>query len=90
MPDDTPREDKVRRFQTLEKQQAAHACAVAQSMVGRTVRVLCEAQSADGVLTGKTSSAMTAEFSGGADRIGQFVNVHITSCAGWTIKGDIV
>ena len=90
LPDDTPRADKVRRFQTLERQQAAHSCAIAQSMVGKTVRVLCEAQSADGVLTGKTSNAMTAEFAGSAEQVGQFVDVHITSCAGWTIKGDIV
>ena len=89
MPDDTPREEKVRRFQALEKQQAAASCGIAQSMIGKTVRVLCEAQTSAGMLTGKTSNAMTAEFPGGAERVGQFVNVQITSCAGWTIKGEI-
>ena len=33
---------------------------------------------------------MTAEFAGSAEQVGQFVDVRITSCAGWTIKGDIV
>ena len=90
MADDTPREEKVRRFQTLEKQQAAYSGSIAQSMIGKTVRVLCEAQSAPGVLTGKTSNAMTAEFAGGEENVGRFVEVKITSCAGWTIKGEIV
>lgn len=88
MPDETPRAEKVRRFQSLEKLQAESSARIAESMIGQTFRVLVESESG-GLLTGKTSAAMTAEFPGTADKIGTFVNVRITRCAGWTIKGEI-
>ena len=88
MPDDTPREEKVRRFQALEKWQAQHSSQIAQSMRGKTVRVLCEEESRPGILTGKTSNAMTVEFPGAADRIGSFADVRINESVGWTLKGE--
>ena len=90
MPDDTPHTEKVRRFQALEKLQAESSSAAAESMIGRTFRVLCEEESRPGFLSGKTSGGMTAEFPCGTERIGTFVRVRITERSGWTIKGEIV
>lgn len=88
MPDNATHEQKVRRFQKLEKLQAENSGKVAESMIGRTFRVLCESEN-NGMLSGKTSTGMTAEFPGTADKIGTFVDVHITERVGWTIKGEI-
>ena len=90
MPDETDRAEKVRRFQSLEKLQAQHSTRIAESMVGRTFRVLCEEENREGVLTGKTSGSMPVEFPGAADRVGTFVDVRITERTGWTLKGEIV
>ena len=90
MPDETDRAEKVRRFQSLEKLQAQHSTRIAESMVGRTFRVLCEEENREGVLTGKTSGSMPVEFPGAANRVGTFVDVRITERTGWTLKGEIV
>lgn len=90
MPDDTDRAEKVRRFQSLEKLQSAHATRIAESLIGRTFRVLCEEESREGMLTGKTSGSMPVEFAGSADRVGTFVDVRVTERVGWTLKGEIV
>ena len=90
MPDDTDRAEKVARFQTLEKLQAEQSMRIARGMIGGTYRVLCEAQSGEGMLTGKTSGGMTAEFPGEEKQIGSFIDVRITDTAGWTIKGEQV
>ena len=90
MPDETDRAEKVRRFQSLEKLQAQHSTRIAESMIGRTFRVLCEEEKGGGVLTGKTSGSMPVEFSGAADVVGTFVNVRVTERAGWTLRGEIV
>ena len=89
MPDTTDRAEKVRRFQALEKLQAAHSARIAEEMIGRSFRVLCEEESRPGLLTGKTSGSMTVEFPGETDRIGSFVTVRVTERAGWTLKGEI-
>ena len=89
MPDDTDRKVKTARFQTLEKLQAAQSQRIAREMVGGTFRVLCESFS-DGMLSGKTSGGMTAEFPGEASQVGTFAGVRITDTAGWTIKGEQV
>lgn len=89
MPDETDRAEKVRRFQALEKLQAQHSARIAEAMIGRSFRVLCEEESRPGLLTGKTSGSMTVEFPGEADRIGSFVTVRVTERAGWTLKGEI-
>lgn len=89
MPDDTPHSEKVRRFQALEKLQAENSARIAESMIGKTFRVLAESEQ-NGLLTGKTSTAMTVEFPGSAQQIGTFVRVHITERVGWTLKGEII
>lgn len=89
MPDDTPHSEKVRRFQALEKLQAENSAHIAESMIGKTFRVLAENEQ-NGLLTGKTSTAMTVEFPGSAQQIGTFVRVHITERVGWTLKGEII
>lgn len=89
MPDDTPHSEKVRRFQALEKLQADSSARIAEAMTGKTFRVLVDSEQ-NGLLTGKTSTAMTVEFPGSAEQIGTFANVHITERVGWTLKGEMV
>ena len=90
MEDNDTHETKVKRFKKLEKLQAENSSQIASEMVGKTYKVLCDGAVKDGVLSGKTSSAMAVEFSGDESLIGSFVNVKLTERTGWNLKGEIV
>ncbi|MBQ3150684.1 MAG: tRNA (N6-isopentenyl adenosine(37)-C2)-methylthiotransferase MiaB [Clostridia bacterium] len=90
MEDNDTHETKVKRFKKLEKLQADNSSETASEMVGKTYRVLCDSVIKDGVLSGKTSTAMAIEFDGSNDLLGTFVNVRITERSGWSLKGEVV
>ncbi len=60
--------------------------------VGRTCRVLAEAEgrTGDGYLTGKNNEAVIVEFLGDKSLIGQFVDVKINKAMNWALMGDII
>ena len=90
LPDDVPREEKVRWFQELERLQAKNSAEIANAMVGKTYRILCDTDCGSGLLSGKTEGGMTVTFGGGADSVGHFQNVAIEECSGWNLKGSII
>lgn len=89
MPDDATHAQKVVRFQKLEKLQAENSAKIAESMIGKTFRVLVDSENG-GLLSGKTSGSMAVEFPGTADKVGTFVTVSIRERVGWTLKGEII
>ena len=90
MEDGDTHETKVRRFKKLEQLQAENSASIAEEMVGKTYRILCDSIVRNGVLSGKTSGAMAVEFGGDENYLGTFVNVRITERSGWNLKGEIL
>ncbi len=78
MEDSISREEKGRWFSELLKVQDGISKEYSNSLVGKTVRVLCEERSAnDGFLIGKSSGTASVEFSADDSYLGQFADVHI-------------
>ena len=88
-PDDTPYEVKSERIQRLIDLQQAIALEVLEAQVGRREQVLVESVSTrdDQSVGGKTPRGHMVNFPGGADMIGRFVNVEITSAGRNTLRG---
>ena len=80
MHDGVSREQKGVRFDRLLRLQEAKGKEVLQSMVGKTVTVLCEEYS-DGFLFGKDEHQLNVKFAGVESRIGSFSKVKIDSAA---------
>ena len=80
MPDGVTREQKGVRFDRLLRLQESKAKEVLESMLGKTVTVLCE-EYADGFLFGKDEHQLNVKFAGEENLIGSFVKVKIDSAA---------
>ncbi len=78
MPDGVSREQKGKRFDRLLRLQEAESKKVLESMVGRTVRVLCEEYSC-GFVFGKDEHQLNVKFSGDESLIGSFADIKITA-----------
>ncbi|MBO4693947.1 MAG: tRNA (N6-isopentenyl adenosine(37)-C2)-methylthiotransferase MiaB [Clostridia bacterium] len=78
MPDGVTRQQKGMRFDRLLKLQEKISRNVLGSMVGKTVRVLCEEYSGDYIF-GKDEHQLNVKFSSSEDLTGKFENVKITS-----------
>lgn len=89
MPDPISREEKGRWFNELLQAQDIISKKLNNALVGKTVRVLCEEQTGENTLSGKTDGYASVEFQGDASLIGQFVNVKITSYTN-TLSGVLV
>lgn len=76
MPDPVAREEKGRWFAELLRVQEQIAEELTRESIGKTECVLCEEEQ-DGLLSGKTSGGLSVSFEGGAELVGQFVNVEI-------------
>ena len=91
MDDPVTREEKVRRFQSLEQLQAQCSRDIAQTMNGKTFRVLCEGTDENGMLTGKTRGGMSVTFTGNSsdndNKKGSFCDVCITQTPSWNLIG---
>lgn len=79
MPDSISREEKGKWFSELLRVQDEISKQLNLSLVGKTVRVLCEETAPSGRLCGKTDGYASVEFEGDSSLIGKFVNVKITS-----------
>lgn len=78
MPDGVSREQKGVRFDRLLRLQEENAKKVLDSMIGKTVTVLCE-DFFDGFVSGKDEHQLNVKFAGEENLIGSFVKVKITS-----------
>lgn len=78
MPDGVTRAQKGERFDRLLRLQEKCAAKVLESMVGRTVTVLCE-EYADGMCFGKDEHQLNVKFASDENLTGSFVNVKIES-----------
>ena len=92
MDDDVPEETKQRRLQEIVDLQRKHGLARTQEFVGKTVEVLVEKVSKKSAeeLSGRNSQSLVVVFPREDYKIGDFVNVKITSCTSGTLIGEAV
>ncbi len=89
MPDPISREEKGKWFDELLETQDRISKKLCEALVGKTVRVLCDEQTGENMLSGKTEGYANVEFQGDSSFVGQFVNVKITSYTN-TLAGVLV
>lgn len=92
MQDDVPDEIKLRRLQEIVDLQQKHSLIRSQEFIGKTVEVLVEKISKKSAeeFSGRNSQSITVVFPKENYKIGDFVNVKITSCTSGTLKGEAV
>lgn len=92
MEDDVTDEDKARRLQEIVDLQQKHAWFRSEEFVGKTVEVLVEkvSKKSKEEFSGRNSQSITVVFPKENYKIGDFVNVKITSCTSGTLKGEAV
>ena len=90
MPDPVSREEKGRWFKELTDLQEQIAGRRTAGMKGKVYRVLCEEKAkAEGVLSGRTEGNIIIEFCGNENLIGSFVDVRVTECRTWIVRGEM-
>lgn len=92
MEDDVTDETKARRLQEIVDLQQKHAWSRSEEFVGQTVEVLVEKVSKKSTeeFSGRNSQSITVVFPKENFKIGDFVNVKITSCTSGTLKGEAI
>ncbi|CAM3980469.1 tRNA (N6-isopentenyl adenosine(37)-C2)-methylthiotransferase MiaB [Flavobacterium weaverense] len=92
MEDDVPEETKARRLQEIVDLQQKHAWFRSEEFIGQTVEVLVEKVSKKSTeeFSGRNSQSITVVFPKENYKIGDFINVKITSCTSGTLKGEAV
>ncbi len=92
MKDDIPEETKARRLQEIVDLQQKHAWFRSEEFIGQTVEVLVEKVSKKSTeeYSGRNSQSITVVFPKENYKMGDFVNVKITSCTSATLKGEAV
>ncbi len=92
MKDDVPDEIKARRLQEIVDLQQQHARLRNEEFIGQTVEVLVErvAKKSADEYSGRNSQSITVVFPKEDYKIGDFVNVTITSCTSGTLRGVAV
>ncbi|MFV8359431.1 tRNA (N6-isopentenyl adenosine(37)-C2)-methylthiotransferase MiaB [Flavobacterium sp. LS1P3] len=92
MEDDVTEETKARRLQEIVDLQQKHAWFRSEEFIGLTVEVLVEKVSKKSTeeFSGRNSQSITVVFPKENYKIGDFVNVRITSCTSGTLKGAAV
>jgi tRNA-2-methylthio-N6-dimethylallyladenosine synthase len=92
MPDDTPREVKLKRFDRLVELANSISAEKHAKYVGKTVRVLVDGESGDPEypLTARTKGGRLVHLRGGAELIGSFAEVKITDSRTWALFGEVI
>jgi len=92
MKDDVEEETKARRLQEIVDLQQKHAWFRSEEFVGKTVEVLVEkvSKKSKEEFSGRNSQSISVVFPKENYKIGDFVNVKITSCTSGTLKGEAV
>jgi tRNA-2-methylthio-N6-dimethylallyladenosine synthase len=91
LPDETPREVKLARLQTLQQKIEDQAQAISAALVGTRQRVLVEGRSRrnPAELTGRIGNNRAVNFSGPPELIGELVEVAITAALPHSLRGEI-
>jgi tRNA-2-methylthio-N6-dimethylallyladenosine synthase len=88
--DDVPEEEKQRRFQMLEDQQARITGDINQKLIGQTVQVLVEDQY-KGKWRGRTPSNKLVFFEDDAKNWrGELAEVKVTWAGPWSMQGELI
>jgi tRNA-2-methylthio-N6-dimethylallyladenosine synthase len=92
MEDDVLEATKLRRLQEIVDLQRVHSGFRTQEYVGKTVEVLVEkvSKKSDEDFSGRNSQSLMVVFPRENYKIGDFVNVKITSCTSGTLIGEAV
>ena len=92
MEDDVPEVIKLRRLQEIVDLQQQNSWYRSQEFIGQIVEVLVEKISKKSIeeFSGRNSQSITVVFPKENFKIGDFVNVKITSCTSGTLKGEAV
>ncbi len=92
MDDDVPEETKLRRLQEIVDLQRKHSGERTKAYLGKTVEVLVEkvSKKSENDLSGRNSQSLMVVFPKEHYKIGDFVNVKITSCTSGTLIGTAV
>ena len=92
LPDDVPHAVKQERLSILQNRINAQAQVISRAMVGRTERVLVErlSRKSETQVAGRTENNRWVNFDGGAQLIGQFVDVIITEALPNSLRGRLV
>jgi tRNA-2-methylthio-N6-dimethylallyladenosine synthase len=92
MEDDVPEDTKLRRLQEIVDLQQKHSWIRSEEFIGQTVEVLVEKLSKKSAeeFSGRNSQSITVVFPKENYKIGDFVNVRITSCTSGTLKGEAI
>jgi tRNA-2-methylthio-N6-dimethylallyladenosine synthase len=90
MEDDVPEATKLRRLQEIVDLQQRNSWFRSEEFIGKTVEVLVEKLSKKSTeeFSGRNSQSITVVFPKENYKIGDFVNVKITSCTSGTLKGE--
>ena len=88
MEDNTPKEEKNRRFDKLCAVQNAISEEIHQSYVGKTMLCLVDGKDKD-MLTARTEGGRLVRFAGCDDLIGTFQNLTITGATTWSLTGEL-
>ena len=90
MEDPVTREEKADRMNRLLRLQESIAAERCAASVGQVFRTLVEESPDDGHLSCRTAGNVIIDVEGGADMIGRFADVEVTSARNWTLSGRIV
>jgi tRNA-2-methylthio-N6-dimethylallyladenosine synthase len=92
LPDDTPRDVKLKRLQTLQAAIEAHARRIGASRVGTRQRILVEGPSRRDAqeLMGRTECNRIVNFKGAPRLIGTMIDVTITEALPHSLRGEMV
>ena len=91
LPDPMSREDKQRNFDRLLEAANAISATKHAAYVGTVQEVLIDGPSrAEGMLSARTMNGRLVHLPGGAERIGEFVDVKITDYTTWSLMGEII
>lgn len=90
MHDPISREEKGKWFSELLAVQDKISKELNQTLVGKTMRVLCEEQTADGLFTGKSEYYSSVTFKGTPEMLGEFVSVCVEKYENNTLYGTVI
>lgn len=91
LPDPTPREVKLARFNRLLDTQLEIGLKQYRELVGQTIRVLADTPGKLGehYLAGRSESNVIVEFEGPGELVGSFVEVTVTRALKWCVVGEV-
>jgi tRNA-2-methylthio-N6-dimethylallyladenosine synthase len=92
MEDDVPEATKLRRLQEIVDLQQKSSWFRSEEFIGQTTEVLIEkvSKKSEDAWSGRNSQSIVVVFPKENYKIGEFVNVKITSCTSGTLKGEAV